>query len=244
MCTASILRAPWVDADGADVPLWRVVCSRDERRTRLPAAPPLQAGCATRRVVHPVDPEGRGTWIAATSAGLVFTLLNETESGVGSMPSVPVSRGLVIPLLASSGSIAEVAGRLGRLRRDVYRPFRLLVASDAHVLEAVSGTSLALTLHRAQPRLARTSSTLEPAGIRRRRMALFEALVPAPSLAAQAQFHSHRWPDAPEASVLMARRDAETVSITTVDVFARRIRLAYRPVPGGRADVTELARAA
>lgn len=244
MCTVSILRAPWIDADGGDVPLWRVVCSRDEQRTRLPAAPPLHAGCATRRVVHPVDPEGRGTWIAATSAGLVFTVLNETEAGVAPVPSVPVSRGLVIPLLASSGSIDEVAGRLGRLRRDVYRPFRLLVASDAHVLEAVSGASLALTLHRAQPRLARTSSSLDPAGTRRRRMALFEALVPVPSLAAQSRFHTHRWPDAPEASVLMARRDARTVSITTVDVFARGIRLAYRPVPAGRADVTDLARAA
>lgn len=244
MCTVSILRAPWTDAGADDGLLWRVVCNRDEQRSRRPAVPPVAGGCATRRVVYPLDPEGRGTWIAATSAGLVFTLLNETEAVVAPIPARPVSRGLVIPLLASSGSIEEVADRLGRFRPGLHRPFRLLVSADAHVLEAVSGPALALTLHRAQPRLLRTSSSLEPDAIRRRRTALFDALVAVPSLAAQARFHAHRWPGAPEASVLMARPDARTVSVTTVDVFARSIRLAYRPVPAGRTDVTDLARAA
>jgi Transport and Golgi organisation 2 len=244
MCTVSILRAPWADAGADDGPLWRVVCNRDEQRTRRPAVAPLAGGCAARRVVYPLDPDGRGTWIAATSAGLVFTLLNETEAEGASMPARPVSRGLIIPLLASAGSLEEVADRLDRLRPEAYRPFRLLVAGDAHVLEAVSGPSLALTRHPSLPRLLRTSSSHDPAATRRRRMALFDALVPVPSMAAQAGFHAHRWPGAPEASVLMARPDARTVSVTTVDVFARSIRLAYRPVPAGRADVTNLVRAA
>jgi hypothetical protein len=101
MCTVSILRAPWADAGADDGPLWRVVCNRDEQRTRRPAVAPLAGGCAARQFVYPLDPDGGGTWIAATSAGLVFTLLNETEAEGASMPARPVSRGLIIPLLAS-----------------------------------------------------------------------------------------------------------------------------------------------
>jgi hypothetical protein len=243
MCTVSILRAPWADADAGAAPLWRVMCSRDERLTRPPAAPPFAGGCAMRRVVHPLDPQGRGTWIAATSSGLVFALLNETESDAP-VPAGPASRGLVIPLLASSASIDEAADRLGRLRASRFLPFRLLVAGDTQVLEAVSGRSLSLALHAARPRFARTSSSVDAAATRRRRMELFDSLVAQPSLAAQALFHAHQWPEAPGASVLMSRPDARTVSVTTVDVFANGVRLSYRALPAGGADVTELARAA
>jgi hypothetical protein len=63
-------------------------------------------------------------------------------------------------------------------------------------------------------------------------------------MAAQDRFHAHRWRLAPAVSVLMTRADAGTVSVTIVDVFAHRVRLAYRPVPAGLADVTEMALAA
>lgn len=57
-------------------------------------------------------------------------------------------------------------------------------------------------------------------------------------------FHRHTWPDRPELSVLMARADARTVSITTVDVRAgplgpnqthranpTHVHMTYSPIP-------------
>ena len=90
----------------------------------------------------------------------------------------------------------------------------------------------------------RTSSSVRPAAARLLRSELFARLVPAASPAAQDCFHAHRWPGAPGASVLMSREDAATVSITTVEAFARGFRLTYRPLPGGAAVVTEMPRAA
>jgi Transport and Golgi organisation 2 len=257
MCTVSVLRAPWVERDvprpprgNAECPLvlpsWRVVVNRDERKERALAEPPLAASYDGVRAVHPVDPVGGGTWVAATDAGLVFALLNEPDR-VPMRPAeaAPLSRGVVIPLLLSSHSAAEAAGRLDRIPVSRFRPFRLLVVSAHGVLEALSyGTVLEVVELRAQPTFVRTSSSVEPFETARRRTALFEWMVPEPSIAAQDRFHRHRWPLAPGASVLMARPEAETVSVTTVDVFARQARLAYRALPAGPRCVTELARAA
>ena len=245
MCTASILRAPWSEPPtGVVLPCWRVAFNRDERRARQPGLPPVIRDYGGVVAIHPVDPEGTGTWLAASDAGLVFVLLNEPEPPASATGSF-TSRGLVIPALLSAQSLDEVHTRLRQYRAGMHRPFRLLAVSDATVLEAVhAGARLSVARYDASARLIRTSSSVEPADTRRRRTALFDRVVALPSLTAQDRFHAHRWPQAPGASVLMARPEARTVSLTVVDVFARGVRLAYRPLPDGRADVTELARAA
>ena len=246
VCTVSVLRGPWSDpAKGVALPRWRVVFNRDERRTRTPGLPPIVADYRGVMATHPTDPDGEGTWLAATDAGLVFALLNET-GGPSTPPVRPVtSRGLLIPALLPARSLDEVEDRLRGYHTDSHRPFRLLTVSDEAVLEVVrSYAGLRVMRHRVKSRLIRTSSSVEPADTRWRRTALFDRLVPKSSIAAQDRFHAHRWRLAPGASVLMARSDACTVSVTIVDVFAHRIRLAYRALPTGIDDVTELALAA
>jgi len=246
VCTFSLLRAPWDDSPaGLALPGWRVVFNRDERRARQLGLPPVAQDYDGVRAVHPVDPDGGGTWLAATSAGLVFALLNEIQVPSRLAATSVVSRGLVIPRLLSARSLEEVEARLDQYSADRHRPFRLMAVSDRAVVQMVhTGSGSLLTRHAASARLIRTSSSLEPAETQRRRTALFDQVVPVPSVAAQDRFHAHRWPQAPEASVLMTRADARTVSVTVVDVFAHGVRLAYRPLPDGIADVTELARAA
>lgn len=246
MCTFSLLRAPWHESPaGIAVPGWRVVFNRDERRARRPGLPPVARDYGGVRATHPIDPDGGGTWLAATSAGLVFALLNEVQVSSRCAATSVLSRGLVIPRLLSARSLDEVEARLQRYSADRHRPFRLLVVSDQAVVEMVHvGPGSSLTRHDASARLIRTSSSVEPADTQERRTALFDHVVPVPSVAAQNRFHAHHWPQAPGASVLMTRPDARTVSVTVVDVFAHGFRLAYRPLPDGMADVTELARAA
>jgi hypothetical protein len=246
MCTLSVLRGPWVDdLAGGELPRWRVVFNRDERRARVAGLPPVVADYGTVRASHPIDPEGGGTWLAASQAGLVFALLNEPEVPAAASGGPTVSRGRVIPALLSARSLDEVEDRLGRYRADAHLPFRLLVVGEQAVVEAGhDATGFLVSRHDASPRLVRTSSSVEPAATRRRRLALFDRLVPRPSTAAQDAFHAHRWRLALGASVLMTRPGARTVSVTVVDVFAHGFRLAYRALPAGIADVTELTRAA
>ena len=246
MCTVSVLRAPWSETgEGVALPRWRVVFNRDERRTRTPGLPPIVADYRGVKATYPTDPDGEGTWLAATDAGLVFALLNETEGPSTLAVAQVASRGLVIPALLPARSLDEVEDRLRGYQTGSHRPFRLLAVSDQAVLEVVrSYAGLHAMRYPASSRLIRTSSSVEPADTRWRRTALFDRLVPKPSMAAQDRFHAHRWRLAPGASVLMARSDACTVSVTIVDVFAHGVRLAYRALPAGVADVTELALAA
>lgn len=246
MCTVSVLRAPWAGASETPYAArWRVVFNRDERRSRGAGLPPVEAGYGDRRALHPVDPDGAGTWLAASSAGLVFALLNQTEGPEVALAGPAVSRGQVIPALLASRCLEEVDDRLARYPVDVHRGFRLLVIGDPGVLEAVhDGDGLRVSRHGAVSRLMRTSSSVDPAPTRRRRTALFDRLVPLPCPAAQDAFHAHRWRLAPSASVLMDRADARTVSVAVVDAFAHGFRLTYRALPAGDAGVTELVLAA
>ena len=241
MCTLSLIRSPFVEP-GDDLS-WRLVFNRDERRTRADAIPPRVHRYGAVLAVHPRDPEGRGTWIAATSAGLVFALLNETGAPSSSRDGL-ISRGQVIPRLAGAPTIDAVAERLRELPPKRHRPFRLIVVSETGVLEVIEGEVRSTARHPAAPRFMRTSSSVRPAAARLLRSELFARLVPTPLPAAQDRFHAHTWPSAPGASVLMSRAEAATVSITTIEAFARGFRLTYRPWPGAAADVTELPRAA
>jgi hypothetical protein len=271
MCTLSVVRAPFVEAPG-DL-RWRVMFNRDERITRGEARLPQACSHGRLTGLYPVDPDGGGTWIAATSAGLVFALLNETGAcsqgfslaesvaqdfspaesvAQGFSPAVNsrpeglryLSRGLVVPQLLASRSLDEAAFRLGQLPTGRFRPFRLLVVGDAGVLEAVDAGDRRWRLHEPEPTFARTSSSRAPVWTTRRRLALFARLVPTPSPSAQDAYHHHQWPANPGASVLMRRPGAATVSLTTIEAFASGFRVSYRPSPAGAPDVTELPRAA
>jgi hypothetical protein len=125
------------------------------------------------------------------------------------------------------------------------RPFRLVVADADEILE-VCGRDGALSpveIDRSRC-LMRTSSSVEPGPVAASRARLFETVRSNPSWPAQDAFHAMTDPDRPGFGVSMSRADACTVSMTSVEVFADRVRMAYLPRPGhAPAHVTDLARA-
>ena len=246
MCTVSVLRGPFADwRDDLNAPRWRVVFNRDERRTRAAALLPEVQEYGDVRVARPIDPDGAGTWIAATSKGLVFALLNESEAPAPHPAGQPhESRGLVIPSLAETGSLDEVVARMSRRPVGLCRPYRLLAIADQGIVEVIERRERHIMRSELTARFIRTSSTVAPAETCRRRTALFDSLVLTSSAASQDGFHRHRWPDDLSSSVLMERQDARTVSLTTVEAFASGFRLTYRPWPSGTTGVTEVPRAA
>lgn len=247
MCTLSLIRGPFLEGAGVAALRWRLVFNRDERRTRAEAVPPRVHRHGAVLAVYPRDPEGRGTWIAATGTGLVFALLNDTEAPEPSAVrgrEGPISRGRVIPRLLGATSLEDVEDRLRDVPPGRHRPFRLMVVGEAGALEVIEADHRAVIRHAPGPPFMRTSSSVRPAASRLLRAELFAQMVPLASPSAQDRFHAHTWPGAPGASVLMSREDAATVSITTIEAFAQVFRLTYRPWPGGATAVTEMPRAA
>jgi uncharacterized protein with NRDE domain len=239
MCTVSLIRplvGSTVDWPSGDPLILRMVVNRDELSSRAAARPPLVVRTAAGRAVMPIDPQGGGTWAAATDTGLVFALLNGTPRASQPGSVEPLSRGLVIPRLLECPSIDDVLERVQCLSLGRYLPWRLIVGDGSQVLdlELRSGGKLR-HLKSFQPvRLMATSSSTRHAEASERRRHAFREVVAPVDERTQDRFHASVFDDDPAISVLMQRPDARTVSRTTVEVRAGGVTMHYEPLAGGR----------
>src|SRR3954464_8626826 len=96
MCTVSIVPVP----DGC-----RLVCNRDERRTRAAAHPPRTWPTEVSWATYPRDPVSGGTWIGVNDDGLVIALLNRTATA-NKRRVAAHSRGSIVPALLACPSIS------------------------------------------------------------------------------------------------------------------------------------------
>ena len=212
MCTVSIVPL----ADG-----FRLGCHRDELHARPAALPPrairLDRGLATM----PIDPQGGGSWIALTDAGLALALLNRMTPAALLLEPHRRTRGEIVTLLAAARGLDEAKRVLRAIDPGAYRPFQLVTVAGGEVMTATSdGAGVEVVIRPLRlPRMF-TSSSLGDASAQRMRGPLFEALVmnAEDRLAGQQAFHAHRWPRCGAFSVVMCRDDARTVSRSTIDV--------------------------
>jgi hypothetical protein len=246
MCTVSVV------PHGTGV---RVVCNRDERRTRPAALPPALNHLGGTRAFFPIDPEGGGTWIGVNDAGLVVTLLNahptnaagSRQQAVGRSDTrnrdrregVERSRGLIVRELLGCASFAQAIAAAAETDARTFAPFRLVILQSRSVAVVTSdgGVSLIRTQAHLNEPLLFTSSSLGDAVVELPRRRLFERIVlsrRAGWLSGQSRFHRHRWPSRPEISVRMERPDAMTVSRTAIELADDGVRLLYEAPPCGR----------
>lgn len=240
MCTVTILPRSTLAAHavGLDAPLLRLVCNRDEQRARPAALPPALRWIAGRRVAMPVDPVGGGSWIAVNESGVVCALLNANGNRTGDtqlragQPSW-LSRGLIIPAVASSDSVSDALERALGLDVASYLPFRLLLLDPYQLVECwpESGQLRYRRSFLGFPAM-RTSSGLGDALVLGPRRTLFRRFLSGARdpLAAQDAFHGHQWSGREDISVLMERADARTVSRSVVCVGTGMASLTYRAV--------------
>ena len=221
MCTVTLL--PFADH-------LRVMANRDERHTRPAAHPPSITRAGGALALMPMDPQGGGTWIAGTSAGLVFAILNSA----GQSRTIAPSRGRLILELIDCLDLRQVVSRAQSLCWRDWPPHRLIASDGRRALELRLRTAgLGVDTYSLHRPLGFTSSSLGDALVEPVRRALFEELVigAADPSAGQDAFHHHRWPQSPHLSVDMRRHDAGTQSITTVEVGPSRVRMRYESVP-------------
>jgi hypothetical protein len=224
MCTVSVIAAPDL----------RLACNRDELLTRPDALPPRVVRAGERLAILPIDPASGGTWIAVNDAGVAFTLLNVNAPRRTSLTPSRISRGLVIPSILHCPTARAARAEL---TPGGHQPFRLVVTDARNILDCTwDGDSLRTGLREVTSRpVMMTSSGLGDDLVREPRTGLFESLLNEGNCTASRQdaFHRHRWDDAPHLSVCMSRRDARTVSYTTVQVTPSHVTLSY--LPGGPA---------
>ncbi len=210
----------------------RVMCNRDERRSRPAALPPQLHDLGGRLAAIPLDPRGAGSWVGVNDAGIVVTLLNVSGSWRRSPEEPRRSRGLIVREVLRSGSLSHVLETVASLDVGLFDLFRLVVARGSTVVDATSDgarrvTTRQITLDRP---LIFTSSSLGDALVEAPRKQLFQRMVVerrSQWLRGQARFHRHQWPSRPEISVRMERHDALTVSRTVVEVTRARRSLFY-----------------
>lgn len=220
MCTVSLVPGG---------PRLRLMCNRDERFARQLATPPSVVKAGAHLAMLPRDPEGGGTWIAATDAGLMFAVLNGDGSPLAAAPS----RGRMVLELLPSDSLDDALSRAQVLRTRRWSPHRLLATDGTRLVELqVTGDGVTVHEHPLHAPLMFTSSSLGHAVVAPPRRVLFEQLVGNADdpLDGQDAFHRHRWPDRPHLSVDMRRHDAATQSITIVDLAPSFVSMCYEPM--------------
>jgi hypothetical protein len=223
MCTVTIL------------PLeqgFRLACNRDELRVRPAALAPVLRTLGSRQALMPVDPVSGGTWIAVHDAGLAMTLLNvNPDQPDPARWAGRRSRGLLIPGLLDAATVREAYPRALALDAAAFPPFRLVMIDRRQWAQVRSDGGRVIGERYAGPSrpVMFTSSGLGDAVVEGPRRELFDQWFAAAGDPVERQdaFHRHRWADRPHLSVCMARPDARTVSLTTVQVAADAIRLTY-----------------
>lgn len=233
MCTVTLIPLAGATTDATG---FRMVCNRDEARTRAAAFPPAIFQLGSLSAIYPIDPRSHGTWIAVNEAGIALTLLNIHPPGWREMLADPSrgSRGQIIPSLLDADSLDDVQARIARLAPTAYPAFRLLAIDESDLIDAVSDGRRVAIERRARGSNAWlfSSSGLGDELVEPPRRRLFESMFTSGDLAdAQAAYHRSSWSTHPELSVCMRRPDACTVSQTIVDVSPEYVRLRYLGCP-------------
>lgn len=238
MCTVTIIPLGNAAVGGSS---FRLVCNRDESRSRAAALPPMEVLRGQRRAVYPVDAHAGGTWVGVNDAGLAMALLNLNEPDIPRR-AYPTSRGDIIPGLLSCTNVQEAVHAARSLMPGRFAPFRLVICdggSLACIVGRPNGHTASTSNFPRRPTMF-TSSGLGDHIVREARRELFRESLSGAAHAArwpleQDAFHAHTWTDRPELSVHMHRSDARTVSRTIVTVGTLEANLQYTPLMEGAA---------
>lgn len=191
--------------------------NRDEQHSRLPAIPPMFN--QPLNAIFPVDPQGKGTWVAVNQQGLTLALLNYYQVPLNNN-SDTLSRGqLILSLLQSSENIIA---RLEAMDLHSYQPFQLCIFPESLSKDNPTMYSFKWTgnqLFRTDADLPITSSSIHFNEVSQQRKRRFIGLVDANNPTSEQLKNFHFSTEAiGKYSVNMHRSDAQTVSISHIVV--------------------------
>lgn len=232
----------WQLVDGA----LQIIANRDEQRSRVRAEAPQVYKEQGTQFIMPRDPEGDGSWIAVNEHGLTIALLNyydaishssqkgspQNNSPHKESPAQSFnSRGLLVRGLARLTEMTAIDAELAALQLQQFRPFYLLVFSGVNepVCWTWNGETLTQSLM-SQP--AVTTSAWANRSVSRYRMGYITRLLKKTKTAEQTlQLLLEKMQKVVSwgggFALRMRRKDACTVSTTTVRVTTKAVTLHY-----------------
>lgn len=215
-----------------------LLCNRDERHTRKPAAGPRNAERSGVSFIAPADGDYGGSWIGVNQFGLTLCLLNRYGDSTLVTDRSFTSRGLLLTDLLDGKSTKEVRERIIGADLEQFRPFTMAIMSLAEPAQVIDWTGQeCLRRPEQDSRALLTSSSLTEPEIAEQRKAEFARMVveaEKPETAGQdlellRQFHRSHLPERGRRSVCMHRDDAATVSLSVVSVTRELIEFVYHP---------------
>jgi hypothetical protein len=220
MCTLA-----WLRRDGGFT-LWH---SRDERRSRGVAIPPVVGHANGVGWIAPRDSDSGGTWVGVNTHGVVVGIANLF---VGSSPVPParkVSRGLLVQELLESPTTVQVERRVRAFDLDAFESFTLVVLESGLDPIILRWDRSELTRISPLGSILLVTSAGGSRAIEDQRTRLFEAGEDA-GLSADRIEELYRAPPQSElASVCVHRPEVSTVSLTRIEVFPHQVSLTYTP---------------
>jgi hypothetical protein len=204
--------------------------NRDEQRTRAAALPPSLHRCGDLPALYPSEPGG-GTWIGINKTGLCAALIN-WYSRPQYQGEPAFSRGTIIPRLLAFPSLDDMERSLFSLPLERSNPFRLflIVRSADDIREYRSeGSGIERVDHPWVTNHWFSSGHDEASAISTRSAVCLKAAEEpdAGTLPWLKRLHASHDPQQGAASICMHRDDAETVSMTILDVSCESVSMRY-----------------
>ena len=194
--------------------------NRDEQRSRAQAIPPSIDSAL--QAIYPVDPIGKGTWLAVHQGGVSLALLNYYQAEKKASGKSFISRGeIILTLLKSPNTVVET---LKGMPLSLYQPFQLCVFPANLTLSTNQVFYFQWDgeqLHEIQQALPVTSSGVDYPQVYLARKKRFEQIVLTnePTRQQLVQFHKSQQKEG-KLSVKMFREDAKTVSFSHICISA------------------------
>ena len=213
---------------------YSVFFNRDERNSRSVARSPFRRAIAGVDVIAPQDGDKGGSWIVVNAHGVLTCLLNLYEYPIPRPAEPYLSRGYLVMDLAVCNNWEQSQAILGGKDLHRFPPFHLVQflpdgevnslkwsgveridAQLGECLRPLSGSSFRNDEVVAK-RIETFHSYCEPDTSQEQRLRQLE------------QFHLSHDPEQGAYSANMCRPDARTVSLSRVDVDAKKITFQYR----------------
>jgi len=211
----------------------RIYFNRDEKRTRLPARPPVIRKIQGVRVLAPVDGNAGGTWLAVNEYGLAVAILNyyEAEAMVPPGSGDFQSRGQLVLDLAASRDGHGLIDKLHHLNHHAYRPYILAVFTmdQSGVMARWNGLQFSeIDLKRQS--LPVTTSSFRTEDVLEARKKLFQDMLAGNRVVTDdllLNYHRSRSEKGGAYAVTMSRPDACTVSFNKVTIGNASVSFLY-----------------
>jgi len=203
---------------------YEIFFNRDELRTRARATAPHIFENEGIRTMHPIDPDGSGSWIFTNDRGISAALLN---FNIPLKDKDYTSRGSIITDICYEQSIEHIIGMVKNLDLKKYRGFTLCLFEDQKNPQIIrwDGENL-INIDAIQPL---TSSSVKLDKVKKYRVTLYKKMIEelGDSRRTHLSFHKSHLPGKSYLSTCMHREDAETVSFSHVISGQKKIEFHY-----------------